>query len=134
MKESVKQLITELFDSKYTPELTNEKWEAVKSQPNIIIFYKLEDSKPVAMVTLYIINLFSRKLAVIEEVVTLEKYRNNGIGSALVKSAINEAKKEGCDCVELTCRDDKPEVKRFYEQLGFIDRHNTAMRLWITKQ
>ena len=71
---------------------------------------------------MYVMKLFSRKLAVIEEVVTLKEYRNKGIGSKLVTSAINKAKELGCDCVELTVRQDNKDVQRFYENLGFKDR------------
>ena len=85
------------------------------------------------MTMLYVVELFSRKFGVIEEVVTFSAYRNKGLGSSLVKKAINKAEKLGCDCVELNVREDKPEVQKFYEGLGFVDRKNKAMRLQLKK-
>lgn len=133
MKKEVKKLIRELFDGKFSRNLTRKDLARILSQPNVYYFFHLGKGRIVAMSVLYTVELFSRKFGVIEEVVTLKKYRNQGIGSGLVKKAIEKGRSLGLTCIELTVRDDKLEVKKFYEKLGFYDRNNTAMRLWINK-
>ncbi len=129
--KEINQLILELFGGKIDKEYTEEDIHRIISQKNVFPFCHYKDDKLVAMVMLYIVELFSRKLGVIEEVVTLNEYRKQGIGSGLVNLAVDKAKLLGCDCVELTVHQDNPRVKRFYEGLGFSDRHNNSMRLWL---
>jgi len=92
-------------------------------------FTKEIDGAIVSSLYLYTVELPSRNLAVIEEVNTLEAYRNKGYATELIKKAIAHAKELGCDCIELTVRQDKPEIQAFYKSLGFIDRLNHCYRL-----
>jgi ribosomal protein S18 acetylase RimI-like enzyme len=92
-------------------------------------FYDVADGLKVSSLQLYLVDLPSRKLAVIEEVSTLEPYRRQGRATKLIKEAIESARARGATCVELTVREDRPDLKAFYESLGFKDRFNRAMRL-----
>lgn len=132
--EEIRELIFELFDKKFTREYTSEDINRVFSQNNVFPFVYYINGKMVAMTMLYVVELFSRKLGVIEEVVTLSEFRNRGIGSGLVKKAIEKAREFGCDCVELTVREDRPQVQGFYQGLGFYDRNNKAYRLSLKNQ
>jgi ribosomal protein S18 acetylase RimI-like enzyme len=125
------KLIYELFDKKVKKTLTAQDLIRVEEQNNLYVFTHEEDGQIVAMTVLYVIYLFSRNLGVIEEVVTLMEHRNKGIGSTLVKQAIEKAKELELDCIELNVPERKPDVIGFYEHLGFEDRKNRAMRLWI---
>lgn len=78
---------------------------------------------------IYTTGLPSRKLAVIEEVWTDPDYRREGRARRLVNDAINLAKSWGSTCIELTVREDAPEVQAFYQSMGFEDRLNRAYRL-----
>ena len=90
---------------------------------------KIEDGRVVSSLYLYTVRLPSRYLGVIEEVFTEDMYRNRGYATELIKRAINMCRSRGCDCVELTVREDKPEIQKFYQSLGFFDRQNRAYRL-----
>jgi len=94
-----------------------------------IRFSKKLDGKIVSSLQLYIVKLPSRHLAVIEEVFTEEEHRNRGYATELIREAIDTARRVGCDCVELTVREDRPEIQKFYQSLGFFDRQNRAYRL-----
>lgn len=83
----------------------------------------------VASLVLYTVKLPSRHLGVIEEVNTQEEYRRQGRATKLLNQAIAKARALGLDCVELTVREDAPEVQEFYKSLGFFDRLNRAYRL-----
>lgn len=92
-------------------------------------FADLADGITVSTLYLYRVELPSRRLAVIEEVWTHEGYRRQGRATKLIKEAIEVARGDGCTCVELTVREDRPDLQAFYESLGFKDRLNRAMRL-----
>jgi ribosomal protein S18 acetylase RimI-like enzyme len=86
------------------------------------------DDKIVSSLILYTVKLPSRYLGVIEEVQTQQEYRMQGRATKLIKEAIEKGKELGLDCIELTVRQDKPEIQEFYKKLGFFDRLNLAYR------
>lgn len=87
------------------------------------------EGEVVSSLVLYTVVLPSRRLAVIEEVWTKEEYRRQGRATRLLKRAIAKAKSLRCTCVELTVRQDKPAIQKFYKSLGFTDRKNHAYLL-----
>lgn len=91
-------------------------------------FSNYENGIEVSSLCFYDVELPSRHLGVIEEVNTHPDYRLQGRATGLIQEAIAHAKMLGCDCVELTVRQDKPEVQEFYKSLGFFDRLNLAYR------
>lgn len=95
------------------------------------IVYKV-DGVIVSSLFMYTVKLPSRYLGVIEEVNTLEAHRRKGYATKLLELAIAKAKDLKLDCLELTVRQDKPEIQAFYKSLGFFDRLNHAYRLKLT--
>ncbi|MBA7523015.1 hypothetical protein ES705_15138 [subsurface metagenome] len=65
------------------------------------------------------------KVGHIEDVCIKKEYEGKGIGSALVKKAIEYAKKFDCYKVILDCKDN---LVPFYEKLDFY-KHENCMRL-----
>jgi ribosomal protein S18 acetylase RimI-like enzyme len=94
-------------------------------------FVVKENDRVISSLWIYTVQLPSRYLAVIEEVWTDEDHRRKGHATANIKKAIEFARSEGCTCVELTVREDKPEIQAFYQSLGFFDRQNRAYRLTL---
>jgi ribosomal protein S18 acetylase RimI-like enzyme len=88
-----------------------------------------KDGEIVSWLYMYTVKLPSRFLAVIEEVNTVEAYRRQGLATKILLDAIEFAQELGVDCIELTVREDKPEIQEFYKSLGFFDRLNRAYRL-----
>jgi ribosomal protein S18 acetylase RimI-like enzyme len=76
----------------------------------------------------YHVELPSRHVGVIEEVWTHPDYRNQGRATRLIKQALYHATDIGCDCIELTVRQDNKDVQEFYKSLGFEDRLNYSYR------
>ena len=91
-------------------------------------FFTTEDGKIISSLYFYNVKLPSRHLGVIEEVFTDTAHRKKGHATKLILEAIEYAKTIGCDCVELTVRQDRPEIQTFYKSLGFTDRLNLAYR------
>jgi len=126
--QSAPVLMRTLFNG-WEPSGSILRAEVMVRQPHVHWFTKEVDDRVVSSVTLYTVNLLSRRLAVIEEVVTLPEYRNRGFATALIREAIDRAIADGADCVELCVRADDAKTRSFYESMGFRDRNQTVMRL-----
>jgi GNAT superfamily N-acetyltransferase len=57
----------------------------------------------------------------VQNVEVLERYRRQGIGTALMAAAEREAAARGYDRLTLTVSTDKPDVQALYERLGYRD-------------
>lgn len=68
--------------------------------------------------------------AQIEAVRVKSGYQGQGIGKAVFQYAIQRATKKGAHLLQLTTDKKRPEAKRFYESLGFIDSHE-GMKLHL---
>ncbi len=134
INDAVQKLIQELFEDKIIKIFSVKDLQSILRQPNVAYIFRKDGEEVIAMTAVFVVKLFSRKLAIIEEVVTLKEHRNKGVGTSMVKEAIEIARKSGCDCVELAVPNRKPEVKKFYESLGFKDRDNASMRLWLKEE
>jgi ribosomal protein S18 acetylase RimI-like enzyme len=51
------------------------------------------------------------------------RYRGLGLGRELFGWAIRRAQERGCHLVQLTTDKQRPEARKFYEQLGFVASH-----------
>lgn len=61
--------------------------------------------------------------ATIEGVRTSASVRGKGVGTELIKWAIQRADERGCHLVQLTTDKKRPDALRFYERLGFKATH-----------
>ncbi|QIP12802.1 GNAT family N-acetyltransferase [Spirosoma aureum] len=68
--------------------------------------------------------------AQIEAVRVKSNYRGKGIGKKIFQYAIQRARSKGAHLLQLTTDKKRPEAKRFYESLGFIDSHE-GMKLHL---
>ena len=50
-------------------------------------------------------------------------HRSRGLGAAMIRWAIDEARRRGCGLVQLTTDKARTEAHRFYEGLGFVASH-----------
>ncbi|MGF1480162.1 MAG: GNAT family N-acetyltransferase [Cyanophyceae cyanobacterium] len=66
--------------------------------------------------------------ALLEDVFVNQSYRGQGIGSKLVKQAIELAKEADCYKLIATSRTSRPQVHKLYQRLGFI-QHGIEFRL-----
>ncbi|GAB3799338.1 GNAT family N-acetyltransferase [Virgibacillus kimchii] len=61
--------------------------------------------------------------ATIEGVRTAASVRGKGVGTQLIKWAIQRSKERGCHLVQLTTDKNRPGALKFYERLGFKATH-----------
>jgi ribosomal protein S18 acetylase RimI-like enzyme len=67
--------------------------------------------------------------AYLDDVFVLEQRRGQGIGTKLMREALNRARKSGCVRVELGTRRDNVRARRLYERLGFQELD--GVRYWL---
>ena len=131
LRKNISNLITQLTNGRIVKEIQEQDIARITGQKNVFWFTKIVGGEVVSFCSLYIIELLTRKLGVIEEVITKEECRKNGYATELIKQAVDKARELKCDCVELTVREDRPEIQEFYNKLGFVDRKNKSFRLQL---
>ena len=105
-------------------EIKKEKKE------NAIRLSTVENGAELGAVYLYLIRNDSHKepYGLLEDLLVKETHRKKGVGSMLVKEAIEEAKRLHCYKVIGTSRTAREEVHRFYEKLG-MKKHGYEFRI-----
>jgi len=61
--------------------------------------------------------------AQIEAVRVTESCQGSGLGTAMMRWAIDEARRRGCALVQLTSDKSRIDAHRFYQRLGFVPSH-----------
>ncbi len=91
-----------------------------EQKQNAIRLSALENGEELGSMYLYLIRNDSHKepYGLLEDVLVKEEHRKKGIGSALVKEAIAEAKRLGCYKIIGTSRLSRENVHAWYEKLG----------------
>lgn len=87
--------------------------------------------KIVGMLTLVIFRIPSGVRAWIEDVAVDTEMRGNGVGAALVRRAIEIARRSGAGTVDLTSRPSREAANRLYRRLGFEQRSTNVYRYTI---
>lgn len=124
-KENLNNSIFDTLENLKPGEINGNLEEARKSlkeiqhNPNHKIFAAFIDNKIIGLTTIFLERKFIFDFgykAYIEDVVVNQKYEKKGIGSVLIKKAIDFAKQKRVKKIVLTCKDDKI---TFYEKFGF---------------
>jgi predicted N-acetyltransferase YhbS len=76
------------------------------------------------LTTLRYLSFGGARAMLVEAVHVRQAVRNRGIGAALMRFAIDEARKRGCNRVQLTSNKARKDAHRFYERLGFVASHD----------
>lgn len=101
-------------------------FERVAADPGNRIIVAEVDGRVAATLQLTLIPGLSRHgmlRAQIEAVRVAASERGHGVGQALIRRAVNEARAAGCGLVQLTSDKRRPDAIRFYESLGFTATH-----------
>ncbi|WP_256983621.1 GNAT family N-acetyltransferase [Rhodococcus sp. 15-649-2-2] len=98
----------------------------ISSDPRNLQVVVVDGDEVVATLQLTIIPGLARGGALraqIEAVRVDARWRNRGLGGALITWAIDEAERRGCALVQLTSDVRRTDAHRFYTRLGFVDSH-----------
>jgi GNAT superfamily N-acetyltransferase len=97
---------------------------AIDADPaHLLVVATSDDDTPIGTMQLSYLHTMGRRgalLAQIEGVRVASAHRRRGLGSAMFRWAINQARQHGCPLVQLTTNKRRTETLSFYDQLGFV--------------
>jgi N-acetylglutamate synthase-like GNAT family acetyltransferase len=103
-------------------DVISATWREILSTPQVHFYVVEEDGKLLCTCVLTIVPNLSRGCApygLIENVVTDQQFRRQGVATKLLKSVLNHAWAKGCYKVMLLTGSKRPETLSFYENAGF---------------
>jgi GNAT superfamily N-acetyltransferase len=111
-------------------------FKAIADDPNNEILVAVLDERVVAALQITFTPSLSYQgswRATLESVRTARDLRGRGIGTVLVRHAIERARERGCGSVQLTTHKLRTDARRFYERLGFAASHE-GMKISLAMQ
>jgi ribosomal protein S18 acetylase RimI-like enzyme len=124
--QAMQKLIPQLSSSNAPPSLS-ELNEIIASESSVLFVARVEN-EIVGSLTLATFRIPTGIRAWIEDVVVDESARGHGVGEALNRAALNEAKRRGAITVELTSRPLREAANRLYLRMGFVVRETNVYR------
>lgn len=119
--EGIRRNETDPSDARYAEALA-----AIARDPDNAVMVAEVDGKVAGTFQLTIIQQLSNRggrVAQIESVVVDPGMRSRGIGEAMMRWAIDEARRRRCVRVQLTSNKVRGRAHAFYERLGFVATH-----------
>ena len=87
-----------------------------------------EDDRILGMLSLVAFDIPTGRRAWIEDVVTDQAARGQGVGQSLVDAAVEHARELGAKTVDLTSRPTREAANRLYRRVGFLQRETNVYR------
>lgn len=124
----IRHLTPELFarlqqlTDQLTPQpmtLDEEVIRELIASPHSHLYVAIEEEEVAGMLTLGCYHSPTGRKAWIEDVVVDVAYRDRGIGAALVRHAIDEARRLGVEQLMLTSNPMREAANRLYQRMGF---------------
>ncbi|RPK10762.1 hypothetical protein FH5_03840 [Priestia endophytica] len=108
------------------PESYIKAFQAIRDDPNNELVVAIDGNKVIGVqqitFTPYITHQGGWR-ATLEGVRILSSVRSKGVGTKLIKWAIQRAKERGCHLIQLTTDKKRDEALHFYKHLGFHATH-----------
>jgi len=102
--------------------------EAIVADPDSALFVARLEGSIVGSLTLALYRIPTGTKAWIEDVVVDESARGHGVGEALSRAAVDEARRRGAKDVALTSRPSRESANRLYQRIGFEARETNVYR------
>ena len=120
-------LIPQLSSS--SPPPTRDELAQIVECPDSVLFLARLEGRLVGSLTLAFYRIPTGLKAWIEDVVVDESARGRGVGEALNRAAIDEARRRHAKHVSLTSRASRDAANRLYQRLGFEPYETNMYRL-----
>jgi ribosomal protein S18 acetylase RimI-like enzyme len=137
--EQVAELTDELVEAvgRLTAQLSQNAaqpgWEGldevVNSKSTSLFIARDESGAIIGMAILAMYRISTGIRTYIEDVVVDEKARGQGVGEALCRHIIQEARELGVKTIDLTSRPSREAANRLYQKMGFEKRDTNVYRL-----
>jgi len=124
--EAMARLVPQLSSSSPAPSAAHLA-EIVASPASQLLVARL-DGRIVGSLTLVLFRIPTGLRAWIEDVVVDASARGAGVGEALNRFALDEARRAGATTVDLTSRPSREAANRLYRRLGFVQRETNVYR------
>ena len=130
--EAFARLIPQLSSSNPPPS-EDELKAIVTSRASVLLAARdpEHDGRIVGSLTLVLFRIPTGVRAWIEDVVVDEDARGRGVGEALNRFALEQARRAGARTVDLTSRPTRAAANRLYQRLGFEPRDTNVYRYAI---
>ena len=122
------KLIPQLSSS--SPPPTADELSAIVDAADSVLFVARHEGRIVGSLTLALYRIPTGLKAWIEDVVVDGEARGAGIGEALSRAAVDEARRRGAKHVSLTSRPHRESANRLYQGIGF-DRYETNVYRYV---
>lgn len=129
--EAFNHLVPQLSSSNPPPS-DAELAELVASPATTVFVARSEEGTIAGTLTLCTFRIPTGIRAWIEDVVVDDAARGQGVGKALTKAAVDEARKLGAKTVDLTSRPSREAANGLYQSLGFRQRETNVYRYELT--
>jgi ribosomal protein S18 acetylase RimI-like enzyme len=129
--DAVPRLVAQLSPDAPLPDLDRLN-DIVDSKCTSLFIARDSDRHIVGMLILAIYNISTGMRVWIEDVVVDERARGKGIGEAMCRKAIEEARELGAKTIELTSRPSREAASSLYQKMGFQKRETNVYRLTLS--
>jgi ribosomal protein S18 acetylase RimI-like enzyme len=124
--DAMARLIPQLSSS--NPPPTHAELAAIIANDSCDVLVARDGGSIVGSLTLVVFPIPTGIRAWIEDVVVDESARGHGVGEALNRAALAEAKRRGAKTVDLTSRPSREAANRLYLRIGFVARETNVYR------
>jgi ribosomal protein S18 acetylase RimI-like enzyme len=121
------RLLIPQLSSSNPPPTGDELRETIGTAGNSLFVARV-DGRIVGSLTLATFRIPTGLRAWIEDVVVDESARGHGVGEALNRAALDDARSRGAVTVDLTSRPSREAANRLYLRLGFVQRETNVYR------
>jgi len=130
--DRVFELLNVLYENKLKYEKFKEIYKLKLNDENSYYIVAIEENKIIGILTseLQVKLHRAKKQSFIEDLIVDKDYRNKGIGKALLQNAVEYAKNNDCEVVELTSYIKNENAHRFYENNNFI-KHSYKFKQYL---
>lgn len=124
---ALERLVPQL--SRSNPPPRRDEVAAMLASPAITQFVaRADDGAIVGVATLATFRIPTGLRAWIEDVITDEAARGQGVGEQLTRAMLDRARELGCTTVDLTSRPSREAANRLYQRVGFVQRETNVYR------
>jgi len=117
------------------PQLTSRRidsslatLEKVISSEETHLFVAIEEEEIIGTLTLLFYQIPSGRKAWIEDVIVEQQARGKGVGTALMWHAMQTARSQAAEKVDLTSHPDRKAANKLYQKMGFRLRESNVYR------
>lgn len=130
--DDVFELLNQLYENKLKYESFREIYISKLNDENSYYIVATENDKVIGVLTseLQVKLHRAKKQSFVEDLIVDKDYRNKGVGKALLQNAVDYAKNNDCEVIELTSYIDNENAHRFYENNNFI-KHSYKFKQYL---